>query len=329
MDRGKKGRDLTKQNLKHRLALTAGEPLGVGAFVIKKSLEHLGPVKNFQFCVWANSKQSFKIKGFKTLTFTKIKQALNKPFDEKEILHITSQDSCKELLGQGLPGPQLQQAVKLCLNKKLSGLVTGPVSKTLLQKSHKNIVGQTSLLKVLANNKKLYMCFRGHLFNVILFSDHVCFKSVKVKANEFKSFLKLCLKARQFLPLKDRQKPLGVLGLNPHAGEGGLLGLEEKHVISPVLKLFTDVEGPLVPDAAFLKKNWAKYSFFVALYHDQGLIPFKMAHQHKGFAQTLGLSFLRLGVDHGTGKGLKTTEICYHSFYKALKEAIRLIKAGI
>ena len=110
---------------------------------------------------------------------------------------------------------------------------------------------------------------------------------------------------------------MGVLGLNPHAGEGGLIGKEEEDILKPLIKTFSpkEVQGLLVPDAAFLKKNWDLYSFFIALYHDQGLIPFKMIHSHRGFAQTLGLPFLRLGVDHGTGIGLKHREISSESFF--------------
>ena len=118
------------------------------------------------------------------------------------------------------------------------------------------------------------------------------------------------------------------MGLNPHAGERGLIGLEEERILKPFLKIFSpkEVQGPLVPDATFLRKNWKLYSFFVALYHDQGFISLKMIHSHKGFAQTLGLPFLRLGMDHGTGMGLQHKEVSSESFFNVLKETIKLIK---
>jgi 4-hydroxythreonine-4-phosphate dehydrogenase len=88
-----------------------------------------------------------------------------------------------------------------------------------------------------------------------------------------------------------------------------LIGNTEERVHLPVLEAARGrglkVEGPLVPDAAFFKENWAKYSVFVANYHDQGLIPFKMIHgQESGIHITLGLPFVRTSVDHGTAKNI-------------------------
>jgi 4-hydroxythreonine-4-phosphate dehydrogenase len=103
--------------------------------------------------------------------------------------------------------------------------------------------------------------------------------------------------------------PIGLLGLNPHAGDSGLIGQEEQTVISKAMKqlfeLGIPVVGPLVPDAAFQKENWGKYSTFVACYHDQGLIPFKSIHGFdSGVHLTLGLSLKRTSVDHGTAKDI-------------------------
>ncbi|MEK6554999.1 MAG: 4-hydroxythreonine-4-phosphate dehydrogenase PdxA, partial [Bdellovibrionota bacterium] len=105
------------------------------------------------------------------------------------------------------------------------------------------------------------------------------------------------------------KKPLALVGLNPHSGEGGLIGNEEISVLNPVLKSLNEkglkIEGPLVPDSAFLKTNWKKYSFFICPYHDQALIPFKMIHgQDMGVHMTLGLPFVRTSVDHGTAKDI-------------------------
>lgn len=321
MDRRKKGWFFYNSAfpLKNRLALTTGDSSGVGKIVACRALGVLGPKKNFQFLLWtANKEKTLKIKNFNTLVFKNSREALKSPFKENHLLQIKS---------SGSPGDWLESAGKLCLNKEASALITGPVSKTLL-KPHKAI-GQTALLTKLCQKKNSFMCFRGQFFNLILWTDHIPLKEVSINRLDFKKFLELCLTARSFLPEKLQKKPLGVLGLNPHAGEEGLIGKEESLLLKPLLKTFskTEIQGPLSPDAAFLKKNWGKYSFFIALYHDQGLIPFKMAHSHKGFAQTLGLDFLRLGVDHGTGQNLKAKDVSYYSFLNALKEALRLIKS--
>ena len=305
--------------LKHRLALTTGDSLGIGKKITVQALKRLGPKKKFQFLVWTDNKaKTLKIPAFKTLIFKTSKQALKSSFKEDYILQIKS---------FGGPGDQLEEAAKCCLNKETSALITGPVSKALMKKNKYKALGQTDLLKKLCQKKNVFMSFRGVFFNTILFTDHIPLKNLFIDPTKFKNCVTLALKARIFLKSSLKKKPLAILGFNPHSGENGIIGEEEEKILKPLLKSFSskEVQGPLVPDAAFLKKNWKFYSFFIALYHDQGLIPFKMIHSHKGFTQTLGLPFLRLGVDHGTGIGLKDKDISSESFFKAIKEAIRII----
>ena len=324
MDRRKRGGFFyyPPPSVKNRLALTAGDPEGIGKFIIKTALQKLGWKKNFQFVVWTEKKaKTLKVPAFQTLVFKTSKQALESPFNEQNILQIKNPRG---------PGKQLEEAAKLCLDNSLSALITGPTRKVSLVKTKYKAISQTVLLKKLCRKKDLFMCFRGAFFNTILLTDHIPLKRLSVNKTKLKELLLLALEARQFLKASLQQKPLGVLGLNPHAGEGGLIGEEEKKTLKPLFKSFSpkEVQGPLCPDSAFLKKNWNLYSFFIALYHDQGLIPFKMTHSHKGFVQTLGLPFLRLGVDHGTGRGLRKNEISSESFFQAIKEALRLIKSN-
>ena len=306
----------TKFPLKNRIALTTGDPKGVGYFITKKALKKLGPKKNFQFLIWTHQQaDTLRIPPFKTSLFTNSDQALKSPFKERSLLQIKSKKDS---------GAWLLDASQKALNQEVSALVTGPVNKSQLKK-YKS-VGQTDLLKKQIQVNDIFMCFRGRFFNVILLSDHIPFKKIAINKQKLSKLLKLALLSRKMLPASLQKKPLGLLALNPHSGEIGLLGVEEKRILKPFLKSWKEVEGPLCPDGAFLKKNWNKYSFFIALYHDQGLIPFKMIHNHKGFAQSLGLPFLRLGVDHGTGLGLKNKEISHESFLAALKESLRLIR---
>jgi len=320
MDKQKKAffSHYSKFPLKNRLAITTGDPSGIGKITAVKALCRLGPKKNFQFLFWTSPKdKTCKIPGFKVLKFNHALEALKSPFKENQILQIKS---------QGGPGEQLKEAGKICLKKHVSALITGPVNKKLLEKY--KVRGQTDLLKKLCHKKELYMCFRGLFFNIILWTDPIPFTKISIQQKTFKKFLKLSLDSRCFLKKSLQNKPLALLGLNPHAGEGGLLGQEEEKILQPILRQFSSqqIQGPLPPDSAFLKKNWGDYSFFIALYHDQGLIPFKMVHSHKGFAQTLGLPFLRLGVDHGTAKNLKGKKPSCDSFFNAIFEALKIIR---
>ena len=116
------------------------------------------------------------------------------------------------------------------------------------------------------------------------------------------SCIKLCLDVHPYLVRAD--KKIGVLGLNPHAGEEGLLGDEDIALKKRLNKWEGLVEGPLVPDVAFFKENWPRFFMYICMYHDQGLIPFKMIHHRKSFQLSLGLPFMRVSVSHGTAKDI-------------------------
>lgn len=311
--------DSPSSSVTNRLALTTGDVKGVGQFIVSEALKKLGPKKNCQFLIWTDKNaKTLAVPKFQTLLFKTGSEALQSPFKENHLLQIKSRKK---------PGDWLEEAAIFCLKKSLSGLITGPVSKKTIKKNRHKALGQTALLKILCKKKNAFMCFRGAFFNIILFSDHIPLKKISLKKHKLKDCLFLALKARRFLTASLQKKPLGLLALNPHAGENSLIGEEDEKVLKPLVKTFSpsEVEGPLCPDSAFLKKNWKKYSFFIALYHDQGLIPFKMIHSHKGFTQTLGLPFLRFGVDHGIGLGLKKKDISSDSFLAALKEAVKRI----
>jgi len=306
--------------LKNRLGITTGDSKGVGYQVALKSLNKLGPQKHFQFLVWTAFKApTLKIPSFKTKVFKTAKEALKDPFKEQVLLQIKSKKGA---------GDWVEEAAYFCLNKILSALITGPVSKATMKKNKHRKISQTPLLKKISGAKNVFMVFRGQFFNVILLTDHCPLKKIHIESQTLIALLKSALDLRSYLKPTEQKKPLGLLGLNPHSGENGLIGTEEKQILIPILKnhFKKEVKGPLVPDTAFLKKEWERYSFYVALYHDQGLIPFKTIHQQRGYALSLGLPFLRLGVDHGLGLGLSTKDICFQSFFSAIKEALKIIK---
>lgn len=321
MDKQTKNNKLcsSKNFLKKRIGISTGDIRGVGSFVASKSLQALGPQSYFQFLIWTNKQAPvLRIPGFKTQTFTSSSLALKACFNSKILLQIQSSKPV---------GDWIEELALLCLNSKISGMLTGPVSKKTIKNNKHKALSQTSLLSKLSNKKNVFMCFRGGLFNVVLFTDHIPLKKVSINIKKLKACLNLSLEARKFLKPALRNKPLGLLALNPHASENGLIGSEETKQLGPVLKSFSskEVQGPLCPDSAFLKSQWNRYSFFIALYHDQGLIPFKLAHEHKGFSQTLGLPFLRFSVDHGLGLNVVKNKISYSSFLQSLKELLKVL----
>jgi 4-hydroxythreonine-4-phosphate dehydrogenase len=128
--------------------------------------------------------------------------------------------------------------------------------------------------------------------------------------------------------IRGRSPRLAICGFNPHAGEGGLFGHEDEVVVPAVyelLQLGIDCEGPLPPDTAFTPAARRRYDGFIALYHDQGLIPFKALHFDTGVNVTLGLPLVRTSVDHGTAFDIAWQGIAQHSsLVSAITLAARL-----
>ena len=301
----------TQFKIKNRIGITTGDPAGVGCYVFKKALQELGLKKNFQFIIWTSKKTArLRVKGFVTKILSSSHQIDDEPFCHKTLLQIQSQKSTVE---------QLKDCARKTKKKELSAMITGPTDKTVLKKSDKKALGQTDILKRFTKSRYVFQAFLGQKFNVILLNDHRAFFKTSLK--NLKPFVKEARQARKFLKNKKSQ-PLALLGLNPHAGEQGILGKEE--LSFP--QFGKEIKGPLSPDVAFLKKNWKKFSFYLALYHDQGLIPFKMAHEQDGVVLSLGLPFIRMGVTHGTGYKLKARNISHRSAKSCLKFAIYLIQ---
>jgi 4-hydroxythreonine-4-phosphate dehydrogenase len=289
-----------------KIALTTGDPNGIGFEVTAKSLSQFNcSAKEFPlFFLFRDSKQEktqanlFKLidKSWTRITFYSLDVAL--AFSKT----ISSTDLFKKriLVDLSLTSSAADwvfETTQACRDKKLDSLVTAPLSKTLIKKAGYKQIGHTGIFRSFFPKQPLHMGFIGKDFSVMLATDHISLE--KVPAALTKKSLSEALKSARILQKAlGSKKDIAVLGLNPHAGENGLIGSTEKKILSNLKKPFV---GPLVPDAAFLKKNWSHYSLFVCLYHDQGLIPFKMHHgQDSGVHVTLGLPFVRTSVDHGT-----------------------------
>ena len=286
--------------------ITTGDPEGIGLEVSLKALEKLGPKKNVQFILWR--KKSVP-PLFKPLLM-RVKKKYSQNFIEK------AQDSP--------PFHWVRAAARDCLqNPSKKALVTAPLSKKGIKEDGLLFKGHTPYLQHLTKTKNIRMVFLGKKFNVVLNEGHREFKKIRVKSSSLEETIQKTLLLRKILSPKKQKKPLGLLGLNPHAGEGGLLGREEEDILKPLVKkLEPEVKGPLAPDSAFHPQLWPAYSFYLCLYHDQALIPFKMAHGWGGVQLSMGLSFLRLSPAHGTGKDIygQNRADC-SSLFEALKRA--------
>lgn len=312
-----------------RVAITTGDRNGVGFEVTAKALHRLTPSNKKNHTVFflfrhrlqeITQPQYFKLldKKWFRKTFTSLQDALtfvNSPARHPDNLLI-------DLSLESSAAEWVVQAATACKRKKLTALITGPLSKRLTAAMSEKVLGHTGIFRQLFPKKKLYMSFVGKYFNVILATDHIPLGAVEaqLKKDTLKPVLQAALGFRSLIGSK---KNVAVLGFNPHSGESGLIGNIEKSLF---VKVPRGVVGPIVPDAAFFKKNWNAFSVFVCLYHDQGLIPFKMQHgQDSGVQLTLGLPFVRTSVDHGTAFDLFNKNVANsNSMLEAIKLGIQL-----
>lgn len=313
---------------KIRLALTTGDVDGIGLEVAAKALHKIGPQKNVQVFLWRSEGVDNRYlrlldKRWTRITVDTLDDALR--IEGPYLIDIASDLS---------PARWVELSAKACHQKRLSALATGPLSKTSIKEAGFRDMGHTDILKRISNVKTVNMGFVGNKFNVVLATAHIPINKIS-KSLSFTTLAQALLNANELrlrLPLAQRKKPIGVLGLNPHSGEQGLIGSEEL-LLFPQLNSFAKennipVVGPLVPDAAFFSNNWGRFSVYLALYHDQGLIPFKMIHgQDSGVHISLGIPFVRTSVDHGTAKDIfGMNKANPHSMIDAIRWAIKLAR---
>lgn len=225
----------------------------------------------------------------------------------------------------------LEAAIAAARAGELAGLVTAPISKQWARAGGLTFPGHTELLAERFAAPRVAMMFAGPALRVVLATVHVPLAGVAaaltVDGIAGVGELLAAALVRDFGIAAPR---LGVLGLNPHAGEGGMLGTEERDVIGPAIERLRAgglaVNGPLVPDAAFRDAAAGRWDGVVAMYHDQALIPVKLVDFERAVNVTLGLPIVRTSPDHGTAYDLAGTgRARATSFACALELAARLV----
>ncbi len=191
----------------------------------------------------------------------------------------------------------------------IDALVTGPICKEAWHLAKQHFAGHTDLLARRFDAKRVTMAFVAGDLRVALASDHVPLFDLRNRFTIGLVHQPIELLHQALHDWFGVSRPrIGVLGLNPHAGENGMLGDEEQRIIEPAMTLarsnHIDVFGPLPPDTAFIPENIERFDGLVAMYHDQALIPVKMRSFHEAVNVTLGLPVIRTSPDHGTAFGI-------------------------
>ena len=319
-------------SFKPHIVISSGEPSGIGL-----DLCVLLSTKKFPaFISVVGDKNALADRAAqlnKSITFYENTSIEHKGDHSLSIHHIPA---C-ENIQTGLLNPKNNQyvidvlnfALDGCLNKSFDALVTAPIHKSIINESQP-FTGHTEYIAHYTDTKNEVMMLTSKTMKVALVTTHVPLSQVSRLITSEKLEQTLRTTHRDLIHrFKINSPKIFVAGLNPHAGENGILGLEEINILTPVInKLKLEgmlIEGPLPADTLFTEKYIQKADCFLAMYHDQGLAVFKHANFGLGVNVTLGLPIIRTSVDHGTAIDLAGLgNIDPNSFYSAIDLAIDL-----
>ena len=301
------------------LALTMGDPAGIGPEIILKALAHpqtwklcrpivIGAASVFEQTA-RQLKSPLKIISLKGDHSTVEGKTLSK--GHVPILDPFPKKLKPFRLGQAAAGPGaasvqcIQTAVELAHNHCVDGIVTAPINKEAMNLARFTYPGHTEMLADLTKTKQVGMMLVGGPLKILLVTTHLAIRDVPMHITSSRVYRAIQLAHLAMTQYFQCAKPhIGVAGLNPHAGEHGLFGNEEQRSITPAIRKAKAsgirVTGPLPADTLFGAAARGKYDVVVAMYHDQGLIPLKVLAFGQCVNITVGLPIIRTSVDHGT-----------------------------
>ncbi len=296
--------------MKKKIIIVLGEPNSISSEIFLKSLNYIKETK-LSFIIIGNysllKKQAnylnikininFHLSDInklndKKFNFINIKHNQTKPFDLRP---IRSDIFIKK---------SFETALTLIKKKLANGIINLPINKSKFTKN--KYKGITEYIADKTNNKnKENMLLYNENFSVLPLTTHIPLKNV-YKEISFKKIEKACKNINYFYSkiLKRKKIKIGILGLNPHNGENGYIGTEEKKIITPTIKKLKkkySIIGPLSPDTSFLQRNKLKIDVLIGHYHDQVLTAFKTKFDLDAINITIGLPFIRISPDHGIG----------------------------
>ncbi|MFH1691749.1 MAG: 4-hydroxythreonine-4-phosphate dehydrogenase PdxA [Candidatus Omnitrophota bacterium] len=310
-----------------RIAITMGDPAGIGPEIISKSLKSLKHLKSAHFIVFG-SRELFRLRGLKEsksislVDVGRLWRSFTPGMLSKEAGHFSFKS--------------LKEAVLLLKRGGADCLVTGPISKEAVRLAGFCWPGHTEYLADFFGSKEVEMVFVAQKLKTVLVTRHLALNEA-IRCVKKKRIV-LCGKLVYKLltdAFKISDPKIAICGLNPHAGESGLFGQEEKKEIEPALKSLNRVFGhhffgPFAADTLFCRASQGEFDLVMAMYHDQGLIPFKMIAFETGVNLTAGLPFIRTSPAHGTAFDIAGKNKAKHcSMRQAILLAYELSKKNV
>lgn len=289
------------KKIAQKIAVLTGDVNGIGAEITIKALNSLNlPKENV---VLISNKDVLNFYGKLKTDY----EIIEIGFDKKNILpgKITAESG-------EFSFKCLKKACEMGVNKEIYSIVTAPVSKEALHMAGHNFNGQTEVLQefLAHNGQKAEMLFVANDLRVLLLTRHLALKEIKLNKDEIVDKI---LNLDKFFKnqLGVNTPKFALCALNPHAGENGIMGQEEIEILSPAVEILrkysVDITQPLPADTLFINgaKNYLNnipppYDCYIAMYHDQGLIPIKTVASDKTVNMTIGLDVIRTSPCHGT-----------------------------
>ena len=302
------------QNDKIVVGITQGDSNGIGYEVIIKALADPRILDQFTPVIYGSS----KLFGFYRKTIPEVEQMDTNAINSASEAHAKRinivnclPDSTFAEPGQATPESaksaikSLETAIRELKEGKIDVLVTGPINKKAMSNEGFGFPGHTEFIQNSFGVKDVTMLMVSHRLKLGVVTGHIPLKDVAAQITEEKILSKLRLMNEALK--KDfvvDQPRIAVLSLNPHSGDGGLLGTEEQDIIIPAIRKATEegilAFGPFSPDGYFGLSHYENFDATLAMYHDQGLSPFKALSFEDGVNYTAGLPVIRTSPDHGT-----------------------------
>jgi 4-hydroxythreonine-4-phosphate dehydrogenase len=279
-----------------KIGITLGDPSGIGPEIVARAIAEAEPEVHDRLVVFCDRAVLDRALAAGGLHLPRPVQVVDRGL-------LSPDQACPgqpTAAGAAAQVGYLEAAVRAAQSGAIAGLATAPISKSQARRAGFEFPGHTEFLAHRLADGDVAMMFAGPSLRVVLATVHIPLAAVgaALTSARIAAVTRLGIDAlrRDFGVLRPR---VGVLGLNPHAGEGGMFGREEIETIAPAIEscrreLACDIDGPLVPDAAYR----GGYDLYVAMYHDQALIPCKLIDFDRSVNVTLGLRIVRTSPDH-------------------------------
>ncbi len=314
-----------------KFGISLGDPSGISPEIFLKSLNSL---KNGAFILYGSKIILEKTAKLLNLNYS-IKEITSPEEAQEEGVYLINIDDKDYQIGK--PSKEtgkasvdyLQKTVKDILDKKIDAIITLPISKEYIMEAGFKYAGHTDYLAEISKTEEYLMMLLCEKMKVALITTHIPLKDVSKNITKEKIISKGTLLWKELKEKFKIENPkIAITGLNPHAGDGGNIGTEEIEIIKPAVEFLRKkrikITNPLSADTAFNK--YKEFDAYLAMYHDQGLIPLKLLCFRKAVNITLGLPFIRTSPDHGTGYDIAGKGIADpSSFLEAVKLAQKLV----